>query len=164
MKHILPEMLAKKILQSDEAFKRLESMRKGNVLVFTNGCFDIIHKGHLHLLSKAREMGDLLVVGLNSDQSVRRLKGTGRPVKDQETRAALLASLSFVDYVCLFTEDTPAKLIEKISPEILVKGGDYQLKDIIGAEHVQSYGGKVITIPFLEGYSSTSLIDKLKKV
>lgn len=135
--------------------------RKNHTIVFTNGCFDMLHRGHIHLLSSARAMGDTLVIGLNTDESVRNLKGSSRPVKDQVTRAAILASMEFVNYVILFNDPTPIDLIREVRPDILVKGGDYREEEIVGYDIVSSYGGKVTTIPFLEGFSSTSLINKI---
>lgn len=131
-------------------------------MVFTNGCFDIIHRGHVSYLAQARQLGDLLVVGLNSDASVRRLKGPSRPVNDEASRALVLASLEMVDYVVVFDEDTPYNLIKKTQPDVLVKGGDYTLDNIVGADLVMQRGGKVLTIPFVEGFSTTSIIDNLK--
>lgn len=132
-------------------------------LVFTNGCFDILHPGHIHLLREAADMGDLLVVGLNSDDSVRRLKGPERPLNDEASRALLLSSLVFVDFVVLFSEDTPLNLIKQLKPEILVKGGDYRPEEIVGYEFLASIGGKTVTVPLLKGHSTTGLIDKSKK-
>ena len=134
---------------------------KGKKVVFTNGCFDIIHVGHVDYLSKARQMGDILVIGLNSDASVRCLKGKGRPINREKDRAIVLSALYFVDYVVIFNEDTPDRLIRKIKPDILVKGGDWQMKDIVGAAFVKSYSGKVATVPFVEGFSTTSTIKKM---
>jgi len=131
---------------------------QGLKVVFTNGCFDILHRGHVEYLSKASDMGDMLVVGLNTDASVRRLKGEGRPVNNQEARALVLASLSFVDAVVLFDEDTPYELIKAVRPDILVKGADYKPEEIVGYDVVTSYGGKVETVPLVVGYSTTSLI------
>jgi D-beta-D-heptose 7-phosphate kinase/D-beta-D-heptose 1-phosphate adenosyltransferase len=153
-----------KILNPDQKGNFISGeLRKGRKIVFTNGCFDILHPGHFHLLTIAKEMGALLVVGLNSDDSVRRLKGSSRPVNDQKKRASQLASLDYVDFVVMFTEDTPEKLIQRIKPDILVKGGDYKENEIIGSDFVLSYGGIVTTIPLLEGFSTTQLIDKSKK-
>jgi len=130
-------------------------------IVFTNGCFDILHLGHVTYLESAKAKGDFLVVGLNSDASVKRLKGAERPIKDEQSRASILAALSSVDMVIIFEEDTPKLLIEAISPSILVKGGDYKKEDIVGAEYVESTGGEVEIIPFLDGHSSSQLIDKI---
>lgn len=130
-------------------------------VVFTNGCFDILHRGHVEYLAKAADLGDILVVGLNTDASVRRLKGEGRPVNNQEARALVLASLSFVDAVVLFDDDTPYNLIKTLRPDVLVKGADYQPEAIVGYDIVTSYGGTVTTIPLVEGYSTTNFIERL---
>lgn len=131
---------------------------QGLKVVFTNGCFDILHRGHVEYLSKAADKGDVLVVGLNTDASVKRLKGEGRPVNNEEARAMVLASLSFVDAVVLFDEDTPYELIKAVRPDVLVKGADYKKEEIVGYDIVTSYGGTVETIPLVEGYSSTKII------
>lgn len=149
----------KKLASLTNIISRLK--RQGKKIVFTNGCFDIIHVGHVDYLSKARRMGDVLVIGLNSDSSVKRLKGKGRPLNREEDRSKVLSALYFVDYVTMFSEDTPDRLIRKLKPDILVKGGDWQMKDIVGASFVKSYGGKVATVPFVEGFSTTSLIKKM---
>ncbi len=133
-------------------------------IVFTNGCFDIMHAGHVDYLAKAAELGDVLVVGLNTDASVHRLKGTGRPIVPEEGRAMLLAGLYMVDAVVLFDEDEPTALIKQISPKLLVKGGDYCGKKIAGSDHVRSTNGKVITIPLLPGYSTSNIIRHITKL
>lgn len=133
-----------------------------NKIVFTNGCFDILHLGHIDYLAKARNLGDILVVGLNTDDSVSRIKGTGRPVNNEIARSLTLASLTFVDAIVMFDEDTPLKLINIVNPDILVKGSDYKPDEIVGADIVKKKSGKIITLDFLEGYSTTSLISKLK--
>jgi D-beta-D-heptose 7-phosphate kinase/D-beta-D-heptose 1-phosphate adenosyltransferase len=130
-------------------------------VVFTNGCFDIMHRGHATYLAQARTLGDLLVVGLNTDASVQRLKGPSRPINHQYDRAFLLASLACVDFVILFDEDTPEQLIHTVCPDILVKGGDYTLDTIVGADFVLQNGGTVTTIPFVDGYSTTSTLNKI---
>ena len=135
---------------------------KGYRLVFTNGCFDILHLGHVDYLAKAKSLGDILVVGLNTDRSVSRIKGTNRPVNNQDARALLLASLIFVDAVVLFDEDTPYNLIKSVQPDVLVKGSDYKPHEIVGGDIVLGAGGSIETIDFLEGYSTTSIIEKLK--
>ena len=135
----------------------------GETIVMTNGCFDILHVGHVDYLSKARRLGDVLVVGLNSDSSVKRIKGKGRPINKDPDRAKVLSSLYCVDYVTSFSEPTPENLIKILKPDILVKGGDWQMKDIVGASFVKSYGGKVATVPFVKGFSTTSLIEKVRK-
>jgi len=136
---------------------------KGNTIVFTNGCFDILHRGHIELLMQASSFGDKLIVGLNSDQSVRKLKGEERPYNDQQSRALVLASLMFVDAVVLFDEDTPYNLIASIIPEILVKGGDYKENEIAGADIVKENGGKVIIVDLLKGYSTTLLGKRIRE-
>lgn len=130
-------------------------------VVFTNGCFDIMHRGHNTYLLQAAEFGNKLIVGVNSDDSVRRLKGQSRPVIDQYSRAFNLASHTFVDAVILFEEDTPENLIQTLRPDVLIKGGDYTLETIVGAQQVLDYGGAVEIIPFLEGYSTTSILKNL---
>jgi len=134
--------------------------REKNSLVFTNGCFDLLHRGHIYYLSRARALGDLLVVGLNTDLSVSKLKGSGRPVNDQQARAEVLGGLAFVDHIIFFTEETPLKLITTLRPDILIKGGDYKKQEIVGFAEVSSWGGRVETIPLLEGYSSSSILDR----
>jgi D-glycero-beta-D-manno-heptose 1-phosphate adenylyltransferase len=130
-------------------------------IVFTNGCFDIIHRGHTDYLSKADDLGDVLIIGLNSDASVKRLKGQSRPVQDEQTRALTLASMFYISYVVIFEEDTPYELIKAVQPDILVKGGDYEIEKIVGYDIVKAKGGEVLTIPFVEGYSTTSILSKL---
>ena len=134
----------------------------GLTIVFTNGCFDILHYGHLHYLAAARDLGDRLVVGLNSAASVSRLKGAHRPLNDELTRQYLLAALSFIDAIVVFDEDTPIELIKRVKPSILVKGGDYTLDQIVGADIVIENGGQVMSLPFVEGYSTTNLEQKIK--
>ena len=131
-------------------------------VVFTNGCFDVLHPGHVEHLAQAKALGDVLVVGLNSDASVQRLKGVGRPLVAQADRAAVLAALRSVDAVTLFDEDTPLELISTLLPDVLVKGGDYDLDGIVGREVVEEAGGEVRVLPFVEGYSTTGLVDRLK--
>ncbi|MBQ4440542.1 MAG: D-glycero-beta-D-manno-heptose 1-phosphate adenylyltransferase [Bacteroidales bacterium] len=154
--------IRQKIVPRDYYARHGEVLHRKKI-VFTNGCFDILHTGHVTCLAKARQMGDLLVVGLNSDESVRRLKGAERPVNDEHSRALLLAALEAVDYVTIFEEDTPYNLICQVKPDILVKGGDYVLDNIVGADFVRQHGGQVCTIPLVEGFSTTSIIDHLKQ-
>jgi len=137
--------------------------KQGKRIVFTNGCFDLLHPGHVHYLQEARDLGDLLIVGLNDDDSIRRLKGASRPVNNLEHRACMLAALRSVDLVVPFSEDTPLNLITALLPDILVKGGDYRPDDIVGAKEVCANGGKVIVIPFLEGHSSTNIIARIRE-
>lgn len=148
----------------DGLLRVLESARsRGMKIVFTNGCFDIIHAGHVSYLARARELGDCLVVGLNSDASVKRIKGPGRPVNSQYARAAVLGALACVDHVVVFEEDTPLSLIERVRPDVLVKGGDWAVENIVGADAVMSSGGKVMSIPFEDGYSTTAIIEKIRQ-
>jgi D-beta-D-heptose 7-phosphate kinase/D-beta-D-heptose 1-phosphate adenosyltransferase len=135
--------------------------RNGRKVVFTNGCFDLLHPGHVSLLAQARAACDRLVVGLNSDESIGRLKGPNRPVQPEAARAAVLASLASVDLVVVFAEDTPRALIEAIRPDILVKGADYRVEEVVGADIVQSYGGKVLLADLIAGHSTTATIKKI---
>jgi len=130
-------------------------------LVFTNGCFDILHPGHVDYLQRARDLGERLVVGLNSDASVRRLKGETRPVNDESSRALVLAALACVDHVVVFEEDTPYELIRVVAPDVLVKGGDWSVDRIVGRDLVEARGGRVLSIPLLPGHSTTSIIDRI---
>ena len=136
----------------------------GHKIVFTNGCFDIIHPGHVAYLNEAKSKGEYLIVGLNSDESVKRLKGDTRPINNQDDRKFLLENLKSVDQVIIFDEDTPYKLIKKIQPDILVKGGDWKVDDIIGSDIVLAKGGKVESLSFNEGHSTTSMLDKICKL
>jgi rfaE bifunctional protein nucleotidyltransferase chain/domain len=136
---------------------------QGKLVVFTNGCFDLLHAGHVHYLEEARSLGDGLIVGVNTDVSVKRLgKGPGRPLTPEADRARVLAALACVDRVALFAEDTPLALITLLTPDILVKGGDYRLDEIVGREVVLARGGRVVALPFVPGYSTTGLIDRLR--
>jgi D-glycero-beta-D-manno-heptose 1-phosphate adenylyltransferase len=151
-----------KILQEKSLEAWLSIMRfKKNKIVFTNGCFDILHKGHIVYLSKAADLGDALIIGLNSDSSVRKLKGEGRPYFGQDSRALLLAALPFVTAVVLFDEETPYRLIGQVQPDVLAKGADYKPEDIVGYDIVKNKGGEVVTIDFVEGYSTTSVLRKI---
>lgn len=132
-------------------------------LVFTNGCFDLLHRGHVEYLHRARSLGEALVVGLNTDASVRRLKGPPRPLMAQDDRAVVLASLASVDAVTFFGEDTPRELIAALLPDVLVKGGDYALDEIVGRDDVEAAGGEVRVVPFLEGFSTTGLIERIRR-
>jgi len=157
------DVIKSKIIDIDNITSYLTYWKlKNKKIVFTNGCFDILHRGHVEYLAQAASVGDVLVIGLNSDISVRSIKGKNRPVLDEYARAILLASLSFVTAVILFSEDTPYELIKKVNPDVLVKGSDYKAEDIVGYDIVKANGGEVVTIDFIEGYSTTSIIDKLK--
>ena len=138
--------------------------QKGETIVFTNGCFDIIHPGHIHTLSEAKDLGTKLIVGINSDSSVKKLKGDTRPIQNEDQRALTITAFSFVDYVVLFKDETPIKLIETLIPNILVKGGDYKIDEIVGADIVLKNGGKVEMIPFLKGFSTTNTIGKISSL
>ncbi len=140
----------------------LSGIRKNKKVVFTNGCFDILHVGHIRYLKEAKAQGDILVVGLNDDASVKRLKGEERPVQNQEDRGEILAALDCVDFVCLFAEDTPINLIKAIKPDILVKGGDWPIEKIVGADFVLSYGGVVRPLQFVSGRSTSLIIEKVR--
>lgn len=152
-----------KILSRADARRALRrAQRRGERVVFTNGCFDLLHVGHLRLLQASRALGDVLLVALNSDASVRRLKGEGRPVAGEADRAALLAGLEAVDFVTVFDEDTPLEAILACRPDVLVKGGDYTRETIVGAAEVESWGGRVETVALVPGRSTTSMIGRLK--
>lgn len=140
---------------------KLSSVRSGQKIVFTNGCFDLLHVGHIRYLQEARRLGDLLVVGLNADASVKRLKGPTRPLQSENDRAEILAALGCVDFTTLFEEDTPENLIKMIKPDILVKGGDWKIDQIAGGPFVQSYGGQVMSLQFVEGKSTTNIVNKM---
>ncbi|HQV60490.1 MAG TPA: D-glycero-beta-D-manno-heptose 1-phosphate adenylyltransferase [Chitinophagaceae bacterium] len=157
------DLIPQKILTAEQAVQKTAQWRiLGKKISFTNGVFDILHQGHIFSLSQAAKEGDYLVVGLNADVSVKRLKGESRPVNDQDSRALILASLVMVDAVVLFEEDTPLELIKAILPDVLVKGGDYTVEQIAGAKEVIKNGGKVVINPILEGFSTTSLIKQMK--
>jgi len=152
-----------KVLTVDEAVRTMARWRLlGRSVVFTNGCFDILHAGHLDLLERAAALGDRLVVGINSDASVQRLKGPERPVNPEGFRARMLASLSGVDAVVVFGEDTPLALIEALRPDVLVKGGDYRAEDVVGAGVVAAHGGQVEIVPLTQGHSTTGLIGRIR--
>lgn len=151
-----------KIQTADTLRQTLADWRAaGQKIVFTNGCFDLLHFGHLHYLADARDLGDRLVVGLNSAASVRRLKGPTRPINDEHTRTHALAALQFVDAVVIFEDDTPLELIRAAMPDVLVKGGDWRPEQIVGADLVLANGGEVRSLPFVDGYSTTSLEQKI---
>ena len=136
---------------------------KRDKIVFTNGCFDLVHRGHVEVLANTADLGDRLIIGLNSDSSIQKLKLENRPIIDENSRAILLASLQFIDAIILFSEDTPRKLIETIVPDILAKGGDYKVEEIAGHEVVLQNGGEVILVPFIDGFSTTNIVDKIKQ-
>jgi rfaE bifunctional protein nucleotidyltransferase chain/domain len=149
------------LLRSNLIGIRQQLKKAGKSVVFTNGCFDILHRGHVDYLSKARALGDILIIGVNTDASVKRLKGANRPIVQEDDRAAVLAALGFVDYVCLFDDDTPYELIRALVPDILVKGADWSVGDIVGKDIVEAAGGTVHTIAFLPNRSTTNIIQKI---
>ncbi len=156
------EIIQNKIYKIDELSRLVNQWHMlSKKVVFTNGCFDIMHRGHNTYLLQAAELGNRLIVGLNSDTSVRRLKGEKRPVVDEYSRALNLAMHTYIDAVILFEEETPLNLIERLRPDVLVKGGDYRLETIVGADTVLNYGGQVEIIPFLPGYSTTAILEKM---
>lgn len=158
------ELIQQKIFELTELQKLIFQWKYfGKKFAFTNGCFDILHQGHIFSLSKAASEADYLIVGLNSDKSVERLKGPGRPVNCQESRAIVLASLIMVDAVIIFEEDTPLNLVKAILPDVMVKGGDYRVNEIAGAGEVIAAGGRVVINPILEGFSTTSIIERSKR-
>ncbi len=153
-----------KILSQDELLRVREGLRaEGKRLVFTNGVFDLLHVGHVRYLASARSLGDALVVAVNSDRAVRELKGAGRPLVNENERAEILAALRHVTYVTIFDDTSPRSLIARLLPDVLVKGGDYRLEEIHGREEVEATGGKVISLPFIEGASTSAIIERMKK-
>lgn len=158
-------MAKDKIIKIIDVEKIIPLLKKqGKKIVFTNGCFDIIHPGHVIYLSEAKKLGDILFIGLNSDNSVKRLKGYKRPIFNENERATILSFLEMVDFICIFNEDTPYELIKLVKPDILVKGGDWSVENIVGKDIVESYGGVVANIPYLEGKSTTGIIERILKV
>ena len=157
------EKINNKLLDGEKLEKWLDDCRKkGKKIVFSNGCFDILHRGHVEYLSKAAAFGDVMVIGLNTDASVRRLKGPSRPVNDEKAREFVLAGLECVTAVVLFDEDTPYNLIKTVQPDVLVKGSDYKPENIVGYDVVMAKGGKVVTVDLVEGFSTTGIISKMK--
>lgn len=154
-----------KIQELEGLVKQVTKWREsGEQVVFSNGCFDILHLGHIDYLEKASQLGTKLIIGINSDSSVKRLKGPQRPIQPQHARMRMLAALAFVDAVVLFDEDTPLELIKKLRPQVLVKGNDYSIQQIVGAKEVLQAGGEVKTIELIEGYSTTDIIEKIKNL
>ena len=162
MSHL--KKIKSKIISNDDLSKLVKHWKKTNQkIVFTNGCFDIMHRGHVELLASAADLGDKLIIGLNSDDSIKRIKGENRPIIEEISRAILLSSLGFVDAIVFFSEKTPINLIKLIMPDILAKGGDYKIGTIVGAEVVQKNGGEIHLIPFLDGFSTSNIVNKIKK-
>lgn len=150
----------KKITDIEKLKEILNKKNNGKKVVFTNGCFDILHRGHVEYLQKAKELGDLLVLGLNSDSSVKRLKGESRPINNEKDRAIILSALECVDYIIIFDEDTPLELIKNLKPDILVKGGDYKIENVVGRE----YAKETVLIDFVDGYSTTKIIKNINNI
>jgi len=159
----LQNIISKIFSLSDLKIQSDQWKQDGDKIVFTNGCFDLIHRGHVEVLANTADLGDRLIIGLNSDSSIQKLKGENRPIIDENSRAILLASLQFIDAIVLFSEDTPKQLIETILPNVLTKGGDYKVEEIAGHEVVLQNGGEVILVPFIDGFSTTNIVDKIKQ-
>ena len=158
------EKLLLKVLSTDALINKVNQWKdQDKKIVFTNGCFDVLHRGHIELLSKTADLGDCLIVAVNSDKSIRKLKGSNRPIIDEVSRSIMISSLSFVDAVVLFDEETPINLISLVTPHILSKGGDYRMNEIIGHEIVIANGGEVAIIPLVDGVSTTNIISKISK-
>jgi len=157
------EKINNKIFGLEFLIKNLDQWRNENKkIVFTNGCFDLIHLGHIDILARSSDLGDILIIGVNSDSSIQKLKGENRPIIEENSRVKQLAALEFVDAVVLFHEDTPQKLIETIKPDVITKGGDYKAENIVGNEVVTQKNGQVVIIPLTQGYSTTSILKKIK--
>lgn len=155
-------MIYNKLMDKVLLKEKLDKLKKEEKkIVFTNGCFDLLHRGHVEYLKEAKNLGDFLLIAINSDDSVRRLKGDSRPIFSESDRAKILSSLKSVDFVCIFEEDTPLEIISYLIPNILVKGGDYNLDNIVGRDVVENNGGKVITIPFVENKSTTNIVKNI---
>ncbi|MDO5760708.1 MAG: D-glycero-beta-D-manno-heptose 1-phosphate adenylyltransferase [Bacteroidota bacterium] len=158
------EQVKAKILDNKRLEGILELLKiKGKTIVFTNGCFDLLHQGHIDYLARTKDLADVLIVGLNTDTSIKRIKGEKRPIQDENSRAIIMASLCFVDYVVLFEEDTPYNLIKTIQPNVLVKGADYKQEEIVGYDIVKAKGGKVKTLEYLQNHSTTNIINKIRQ-
>lgn len=154
-------MTLQPVMKRDQISGALKNLRHGKTVVFTNGCFDLIHFGHVTYLEQAKKLGDILVVGINSDRSVRAIKGSKRPLMNQDERAKIISSLRFVDSVVIFDEETPLSIIDEIRPDIHVKGGDYRAEELPEYELIASYGGKVVILPYIPGKSTTGMIHKV---
>jgi len=156
------DTIKSKIISSKDVDRLINPLRKeGKKVVFTNGCFDILHQGHVDYLSRSADLGDVFVLGLNSDESVKRLKGPSRPINSADSRSIILAALMFIDFIIVFVEDTPERLIEVVKPDFLVKGGDWTVDTVVGGKQVSDAGGKVVIMDYLEGFSTTGILDKI---
>mgnify|MGYP001209606335 CR=1 FL=1 len=159
----IKDRISSKLINSEEAKKKIAHWRlKKDHIVFTNGCFDILHRGHLEYLANSADLGNKLIIGLNSDDSVKKIKGDSRPINDQISRSFALAALGFIDAIVIFDEETPEELIKALQPDVLVKGSDYSENEIVGSAFVKKNGGEVKTIPLTEGFSTTNIIEKIK--
>lgn len=157
------ERVQAKVFNREKLENQLAIWRfKSQKIVFTNGCFDLLHLGHIDYLTKAKDLGDILIIGVNRDDSVRKLKGTNRPLADEKSRLTIMASLQFVNAVVPFDEDTPYELIKQVQPDVLVKGSDYKTEDIVGYDIVKAKGGEIVTIDYLEGYSTSAIEEKIR--
>ena len=157
--------ISKKIYSRVDLEKMIDNWKQNNnKIVFTNGCFDIVHRGHIDVLSKIADLGDKIIVGINSDKSINKIKGEKRPIIDQFSRSLLIASIGFIDAVVIFDNDTPLELIESINPDILAKGGDYKVEEIVGHNTVIKNGGRVITIPLVKGFSTTNIVNYINEI
>ena len=157
------EKINDKIFGLEFLMRNIDQWKNENKkIVFTNGCFDLIHLGHIELLARSSDLGDVLIIGVNSDSSIQKLKGENRPIIEEDSRVKQLAALEFVDAIVLFHEDTPQKLIEKIKPDVITKGGDYKAENVVGNEVVTQKNGQVVIIPLTQGYSTTSILEKIK--
>ena len=155
--------LQSKIYTLDQLIDKVSNWKDQNKkIVFTNGCFDLIHLGHVEVLARSSDLGDRLIVAINSDESIIKIKGTNRPIIEEESRVKQIAALDFVDAVILFNQDTPINIISSITPNVITKGGDYKISDVVGYEIVQENNGEVVIIPLTQGYSTTSILDKIK--
>ena len=152
----------KKIIAPDTISEEIEELRENKTLVFGNGCFDLFHYGHLTYLYQAKQLGDLLLIAINTDASIKKIKGQNKPYIPLKQRASILAGLEFVDWVTWFSEDSPLNLLERVKPDILVKGGDYKLNQVVGADLVKKYGGKIATVELQEGWSGASLVERIQ--
>ena len=157
------EKVNNKILNTKHLLEKLDSWKKEHKkIVFTNGCFDLIHLGHIEVLARSADLGDILIIGVNTDSSIKKIKGNNRPIIEESSRAKQLAALEFVDAVVLFNEETPFELINLIQPDVITKGGDYKTEDVIGNQTINEKGGEIIIIPLTQGYSTTTILNKIK--
>jgi rfaE bifunctional protein nucleotidyltransferase chain/domain len=154
--------MVKKIQKLDNLVKIREQLKhQGRKVVFTNGCFDLLHAGHIHLFKEAKKLGDVLLVAVNDDASVKKIKGSSRPIFSLQHRLEVLEAVEYIDYLTFFSEETPQKIIASLHPDVLIKGGDWKIQEVVGRKEVEQAGGKVVVIPYLKGHSSSAIIDKI---